>query len=166
MTKRDFFRVLIKIFGLYSGFITVFSIIPAFTSNLSAKFEPLLWLLILGIVFLALLLVYFLIYKTDFIIDKLKLDKGFDEERIYFENFNNENIFKLAIILIGGFLIVDYLPSFLNHTFQAFKSKLNNSDMINYPLNYFNWISSGLNIILGYLLLTNYKKTAIYLNKI
>ena len=89
MTKRDLFRILIKIFGFYSGIITLFSIVPGYVSTLPNDFIPMLFLFVFGMIFLSLLLVYVLIFKTDFIIDKLKLDQGFDEDRIQFENLNN-----------------------------------------------------------------------------
>jgi hypothetical protein len=165
MTKRDLFRVLIKIFGFYSGVITIFSVLPGYLSALPNDFIPMLFLFVFGMIFLLLLLVYVLIFKTDFIIDKLKLDQGFDEDRIQFENLNNENLLKFAIIIIGGFLVLDYLPSFLNHTFQAFKTKIHSTENSIYTINYFNWISSGINLVLGYLVLTNYKRIASYFNK-
>ena len=166
MTKRDLFRVLIKIFGFYSGIITLFSIVPGYVSTLPNDFIPMLFLFVFGMIFLSLLLVYVLILKTDFIIDKLKLDQGFDEDRIQFENLNNENLLKFAVLIIGGFLILDYLPSFLNHTFQAFKTKIHSTENNIYTINYFNWISSGINLVLGYLLLTNFKRIASYFNKL
>ena len=64
-----------------------------------------------------------LLFKTDFIIDILKLDKGFDEEQINLGNLTNESIFKLALIIIGGFLIIDYTPTLLFDIVNAFKSK-------------------------------------------
>ncbi|WP_396167778.1 hypothetical protein [Flavobacterium sp.] len=166
MTKRDLFRVLIKIFGFYSGIITLFSIVPGYVSTLPNDFIPMLFLFVFGMIFLSLLLVYVLIFKTDFIIDKLKLDQGFDEDRIQFENLNNENLLKFAVLIIGGFLVLDYLPSFLNHTFQAFKTKIHSTENNIYTINYFNWISSGINLVLGYLLLTNFKRIASYFNKL
>ncbi len=166
MTKRDLFRVLIKIFGFYSGIITLFSIVPGYVSTLPNDFIPMLFLFVFGMIFLSLLLVYVLILKTDFIIDKLKLDQGFDEDRIQFENLNNENLLKFAVLIIGGFLVLDYLPSFLNHTFQAFKTKIHSTENNIYTINYFNWISSGINLVLGYLLLTNFKRIASYFNKL
>jgi len=56
----------------------------------------------------------FLIYKPDKIIDWLKLDKGFDDDRIDFQNFNNTNILKLAVIVIGGIMLIKNIPAFLS----------------------------------------------------
>lgn len=120
---------------------------------------------IIGATILIIFFFLFLLFKADLIIDKLKLDKGFDEDRIQFENLNNDSIVKFAIFLIGGFLIVDYFPNFLNYTFQAFRSKVQNSESIRIPVSYFNWIVSGINIVLGYALITNYKSLATFFDK-
>jgi len=103
----------------------------------------------------------FLIYRPDKIIRWLKLDKGFDEERIEFQNFNNTNILKLALIVIGGIVLIKNIPAFLSYTLFAFKSSAANE--LNNPIikfgglkDYINWMISFLNIIIGYLLLRNY----------
>jgi hypothetical protein len=165
MTKRDFFRLIIKLFGLYSGLITVFTVIPNNITNVLFQFNFMMFLFIIGATLVIVLLFLFLIFKTDYIIDLLKLDKGFDEERIQFENLNSESIVKIAIFLIGGFLIINYLPNFLNYTVQAFRSKIQSSEFSNISVNYFNWIVSGINILLGYILITNYKVIAHYFDK-
>ena len=66
---------------------------------------------------LVLFLIYFLIvrlciYKTNWIIDKLKLDKGFETENIEL-NFESSKIISIAIIVIGGLLFIDNIPVLL-----------------------------------------------------
>jgi hypothetical protein len=106
------------------------------------------------------LLFTFLIYKPDKIIGWLKLDKGFDDDRIDFQNFNNSNILKLAVIVIGGIVLIQNIPAFLSHTLFAVKSSLGNELDINvfrFALkDYIRWAISFINIIIGYLMLTNY----------
>lgn len=160
MTKKDFFRLIIKIFGLYSVISIVFSVFP---SNL---FMVLNQIDLVGIVWIIVsllavgLLFTFLIYKPDKIIGWLKLDKGFDDDRIDFQNFNNSNILKLAVIVIGGIVLIQNIPAFLSHTLFAFKSSFGNGLDINvfrFALkDYIRWAISFINIIIGYLMLTNY----------
>ncbi len=165
MTKRDFFRLIIKIFGLYSGIVAVFTVIPNNISNILMQFDTTVALFIIGTTLVIILFFLILIFKADLIIDILKLDKGFDDDTIQFENLNSESVVKIAIFLIGGFLIIDYLPSFLQYSYQAFKSKVQNSEYLNTPVNSFHWIVSGINLLLGYLLITNYKVIANYFTK-
>ncbi|HLS31772.1 MAG TPA: hypothetical protein VK021_13025 [Flavobacteriaceae bacterium] len=127
------------------------------------KFEPIVLLWILGASVLAALIYIFLILKTDWIIDLLKIDQGFDDNRIELGNFNSEKIIMLALILIGGFLIIDYVPNFLQYTYLAFKKQVSESGLnhieestFSRPIDYFNWVIAGVNIVIGFLLLTNY----------
>jgi hypothetical protein len=96
MTKKDLFRLIIKMFGLYSVISIVFSVLP---SNACLVISQMDFVGIIWVVFslsVIILLFAFLIYKPDTIIRWLKLDEGFDEDKIEFQNFN---IIKLAVIL-------------------------------------------------------------------
>ena len=44
----------------------------------------------------------------------LKLDSGFDDDKIVFENLNNQSLYKIAIVILGGFLMVDSFPRIIN----------------------------------------------------
>src|SRR5690606_26990278 len=104
--------------------------------------------------------------------DFLKIDQGFDDERIEFGNFSSQKIMQLALILIGGFLIIDYLPDFLQFTYLAFKKEVSPSGLnlmedltFGKTKDYFDWVISGMNLIVGYLLLTNYSRITEWINK-
>ena len=160
MTKRDLFRVLIKIFGLYSVILTLFTIVPASISSLMYLFEDMNMTLVLILIAAVLIPVGFflvLLFRTDSIIDLLQLDKGFDDEHIQLGNLDNESILKLAIIIIGGFLIIDNIPDLLFDLINAFKYKANYSTVEGTSLNYFRMTTCIINCIIGYLLLINYK---------
>lgn len=166
MTKRDFFRIIIKIFGLYSMLLALFSFLPSNISNvLIFKEEVGVLITIFSSLLFTVSLFLILIFKSDFIIDKLGLDKGFDEDKILFVDFKNEQIFKLSIILIGGFLIVDYFPRVLFEIINIFKTKSSSNSIYGYEVDYFNFIVGIINIIIGLFLITNYKPISSYLDK-
>lgn len=172
MTKRDFFRIIIKLFGLYSLILTVFYYIPSNISYVTFQFEPIVLLWLFGASLLAILVYVFLILKTDLIIDLLKIDKGFDDEQIDFGSFNSQKIIQLALIIIGGFLIIDYLPDFLQYTYLAFKKEVSPSGLNQLEefgfgkiTDYFNWAISGMNLIIAYFLLTNYNRVTKWLTR-
>lgn len=171
MTNRDFFRIIIKLFGLYALISAVFVYIPSSISYVFYDFEPISLLWIVGGLSLVVLIFVFLIRKTDRIIDLLKIDKGFDEERIEFGNFNVQNIVKLGLIIIGGSLIIEYFPKFLSYCFFAFKSQvsLKGLESMNHSFggfrDYSNWAISVINLVLGYLLLTNFNRLALWLTR-
>ncbi len=172
MTKRDFFRIIIKLFALYSIILTVFSWIPSNFIYTVYDFELIPVLAAIAFTLLAVLIYYVLIKKTDEIIEILNIDKGFDDERIEIGNLNAEKIVMLGIILIGGFLLISNLADFMQYSFLAFKSKVAKGGVIGIfdnnfgtSADYFNWTFSGINIIFGYLLLTNYDRIGKWLNK-
>tara|TARA_R110002051_G_C8495749_1_gene463920 strand:+ start:63 stop:590 length:528 start_codon:yes stop_codon:yes gene_type:complete len=170
MSKRDFFRVIFKVFGIYSVLITVFNYVPSNISYVAYELEPFILLWILGATILAIGLYVLLIRKTDKILDWLKVDKGFDDERIEIGNFDGLGIVKFALIIIGGFLILDHLPTFFHNTYLAFKKEvstngLNALESYDGQVDYSRLLISGINLILGYLLLTNYSRIANWLEK-
>lgn len=154
MTKRDFFIVIIKLFGLFSLVTSLFQVLP---SNISFILRDMDFIYLIGItlaVLVVLALFVVLIFKADKVVEILKLDKGFDEERIEFGNLNSVEIVKIGCFIIGGLILIENLPYFLNHTLNAFREKVVGMD---YSVqDNFYWAVSGINLVLGYLLLTNY----------
>jgi hypothetical protein len=171
MTKRDFFRVIIKLFGLFQLLIVVFQGIPQFfrTTRFSLEATPFLFaIVIMGITGGLFVL---LIYKVDTVLDWLKLDKGFDDEFIQFGNFNSVQLIKLAIIFISGLLILTNIPTFLFESFEGFTSNVSEGGLdealglfSGYAFDYLSWATSGINIFIGYLMLTNYQLVAFWLD--
>ena len=172
MTKRDFLKIIIKLFGLYSAIITIFTLIPTNLSYTISMLEPenILIVVISSIIYTTIAIGFFLLilFKSDKIIDLLKLDKGFDDEIIKFEKFNSLNIMKLAIIMIGGIMIVDNFPKILTFALYAFRSVAKVSIFDSYDLDSrqsFNWTVAGINILVGYLLMTNFSSLSNWLIK-
>lgn len=168
MTKKDFFRIIIKLFGLYwlisslfsTGQFYFLSFIPGFT--LPAILMAILLFLV------EIILFYLLIIKTDVLITLLHLDKGFDNDIIEFHNFDLDNIIKLGVFIIGGTMILDNIAVFLNQSYLAFKVHTSTvADLIGLNgYSTYHWAVSLTKIILGYLLLTNYPALSRFLLKI
>ncbi len=170
MTKRDFFRIIIRLFALYLLLLTIFNFIPTNVSYLS--YELAIWpvLIILGSAVLMILLFVFLLRKSDSVIDVLKLDKGFDDERIEFGNLGSLEIVKIALIFIGGFMILDHLPEFLHYCYLGFKKEISATGLSPFEApglaefwDYFRWFISGVNLLVGYLVLSNLGRLARFL---
>lgn len=163
MTKRDFFILIIKVFGLFWVVTSLFSVIP---NNISFALMDidlftLLWISIAISVAVGLFLI--LIFKADKIVQILKLEKGFDNDKIEFGNLKPIDIIRIGTFIIGGLLILENIPAFLSHALFALKGDVIG---LKYPLqNKFNWAVSGLNILIGFLLITNYDYVAGKLKK-
>ncbi len=117
MTPRSFFTIVLKLAGLWlliMGIQVVMQFISTMASMLfpdsfdegSLGFFSFVLLLLAG---LYGFIVYCCIFRTDRIIDLLKLDKGFDEERFDFR-IHRSDVLKIAVIVIGGLLLVDAIP--------------------------------------------------------
>lgn len=171
MSKRDFFRTIIKLFGLYSLILSLFQFFPSLINFSVIGVD--LWSVvsILGLTVIIIAIYIFLINRPDLIIDLLKLDKGFDDSRIEFGAFDSNKLVSFATILIGGFLIVDYFPSFINSCYTAFKENVQSTgldglmDSFAPKTQYFDWGIATMNIVIGFLLLTNYQNVAKWIIK-
>jgi len=158
MTKKDFFRVIIKLFGLYWLINTIFSLSQVFyfATNWDSGATGLLFS---GFtLFFAVFVFVLLILGADKIISWLKLDKGFDDDKFEIYQFNVELILILAMVLIGGMLILDNIPVFINQAYMAIKLHASPSGDIMALNGYstYHLAVSFTKVVLGYLLITNY----------
>ena len=167
MTIRTLFTVILKVLGIF--FIKNFlETIPQLLSLLNflndfggqqklliGLSEISLMLLILGLVS------YCLIFKTELIIDTLQLDKGFGEEVIP-QNIHRTTILSIAIIIMGGMLIINELGNFCRQLFLYYQEvKLVKQNYLSKNPNISYSIISFIKIILG-LLLMIYQKQIVY----
>ncbi|MDB4926104.1 hypothetical protein [Mucilaginibacter sp.] len=83
------------------------------------------FLFIEGAYYITIVIVYITIlglciFKTDWIIDKLQLDKGYNDERFEF-NIHRSTILKIVVMVIGGLLIADSFPLFCQQLLAYFQ---------------------------------------------
>jgi len=116
MTKRDFFILIIKLFGLMTIVTSLFSVLPSNISLILMDIDAfsLIWIAATVIILIGLFVL--LVFKADKVVGLLKLDKGFDEEKIELGSLNSTDIIKIGTFIIGGLLIIDSIPAFLSHT--------------------------------------------------
>jgi hypothetical protein len=104
------------------------------------------------IIFTYILILFFFVFKPNLLIDKLKLDIGFEEGKIDLSN-NSSSILRIAVIVIGGLMFVDSFPALCRSVFTFFQQE---SLFRNYPKAA--WIIFDLlKTIIAYLLFTNSK---------
>ncbi|WP_397362699.1 hypothetical protein [Olleya sp. R77988] len=137
MTIKDFFRISLKALGLLL-IISVITLIPSFFLDISDGFGVILYYLfsIVLMVFVA----FFIISKSDYVIEKLKLDSGFDNDLLKLNNIGDQKIIQIACVLIGLYIITSALPSVLLEAFQYFKYNASGDSLIDLPMhstNYF-----------------------------
>ncbi|MBK5723006.1 hypothetical protein JGH11_19235 [Dysgonomonas sp. Marseille-P4677] len=108
-----------------------------------------------------------LIAYSDLIISFLKLDKGFDDEKIEILNINMQKLVAFAVIVVGGILIVHNFSLVFVALYNIFLTLVtNNKDGIFSPHTYNNIYYTGLiDFVIGLLLVMNYKRIALYVTK-
>lgn len=158
MTKKDFFIAAIKLFGLFSLVTSVFSVIPSNISYALMDIDAIsiLWMMVAAIAVGGLFVL--LVFRADSVVRALRLDKGFDDDRIELRGLKSADIIKIGTFIIGGLLILQNIPAFLSHTLFAYKS--GNMGMPYRAEDKFDWAVSAINLVVGYLLFTNYEFVA------
>lgn len=106
MTLRDFFRVLLKLTGLYFLIQMLIGFLPAQLQFMTSGFDTNSTAGTLIYFAIILVVCYFtfhlLIRNPDKIIDWLRLDKNYDNAQININNFSTRNIIILGLFIIGG----------------------------------------------------------------
>ncbi|SFT54849.1 hypothetical protein SAMN05216474_1244 [Lishizhenia tianjinensis] len=114
MSYRDLFIVLIRAFAAYQLLFAVLNCIELlnnyfFDVNMAVDIkEGALVAILVSLGFL-----FFLIYKTTWLVDFLKLDKGFESPRINLKNINSGNIAVIIIFFVGASLVIKSLVHFI-----------------------------------------------------
>lgn len=166
MQIKTFWKILIKIIGLWI-LLSCVSLIPKFFSTLSftngdlnTKSLMILWAVLLVAIIVYILVIRLFLFKTDWLIEKLKLEKNFTEDRIDL-NIKTITLLTIAIIVTGGLILVESLPSFGSGLIDYYEQKnaLNEYHDTSWLVYHF------IKIILAYLLLTNAKKLASFIEK-
>jgi hypothetical protein len=160
MTPRSLFNVVLKILGIL--FIKdILAVVPQLLSvfymikyNQEGEIG-----MTLAMTFLTLLIyivvAYYLIFKSELIIDKLKLEQGFDQDNFPL-NIHRSTILSICIIVIGGLLIAEEIPNFCRQLYSYFQEKRLTFGQTNPTLTY--TILSFAKIIVGLLLVGNQKQ--------
>jgi len=168
MTIRTFWNLFIKILGIWLilSSLTVISqfarLLTFFGTNSNDR------LLGIGITFALFLLtigiyafiLWLFVFKTDWLINKLHLDKGFTEEKLEL-NIKHETVITIAAIVIGGLIFVNSFPLFCQQVLLFIQQ---NNLFRESPKS--GWIIFYLiKTLLGYLLMTNSQFVVRFINK-
>lgn len=160
MTKRDFFILLIKLFGLSSAVSVLFSSLP---TVFMYSVDPISTILMIIVCLLVCALCWLLIFHADSLVRLLRLDKGFDDDRIEFCNLQSVAVIKIAVLIIGGVLFVSNLPNLISQSFWLIRednlgNEISAKDKVMLSV-------QVLNLLIGYLLFTNYDVVANYFDR-
>lgn len=171
MKTKDFLRLIIKLFGLYSLVLSLFTFIPQTAGQLISDYVN--WIDIVGYIFIGITMIclfLWLTFKPDFLINSLKLDKGFDQDKIPLDKLDSAAILKIGCVAIGGIFFLDNLAEFISGCFYMFKESIQTSIQELLDTNIgrssrVNLIINVINLIIGYLLVTSHASIIRFLLK-
>jgi hypothetical protein len=149
MTPRTFFTLFLKMLAVYL-LINAIDQIPVVFSSMTTIIGGMggtiagifVLLLILFVCAVYIMILYYLVLKTDWVIDKLALDKNFPEEKIEL-NIHRSTVLTIAVIVMGGLMLIDALPSFCSTVFRYYQDnalvngiheRLNTEDVLFYGI--------------------------------
>jgi hypothetical protein len=170
MEIKDFFKLALKLIAIFYAVQAVYLIVGNIYYFISTyKFQPVFAVFTLLSTLIPVVVYYLIFVQSDRVVRFLKIDKGFEGQKVHFGNLTSNEILKIAFIIFGLLMIVEGLPDFLTNVFYAFKDSAGskfyepNPDEMRYD--YFAMTKSGIYILLGYLMLTNYKRIANWFDK-
>jgi len=139
MTPRSFWMILLKIIGIYIILNSLYVIVQFINSSLyivGSNDSSAFMQMILGIIIIPGL--YYLVFryfvqKTEFIIDRFKLDQGFIEEKFEIKT-HRSTILQIVIIVLGAVMVTDALPLFCRQLFLSFQQEEKFNGFKNNPI--------------------------------
>lgn len=123
MSSRSFFLIALKLLAILL-FANMIDRVADAIEILLSYYQHLNLFLFLGISIVALIylvVIYLLLFKGDFIISKLKLTNDIDEQ-LSTNNISSQ-IFNIAIIIIGLYMLLSEIPNFIS-SFYAYLSQV------------------------------------------
>ncbi|MFY8020524.1 MAG: hypothetical protein ACOVP1_04975 [Bacteroidia bacterium] len=162
MSLHTFWVFVLKIMGLYlvvqSIVLLPQSILILYSNSLFEN--PLMAISIVLMIVLAFyLLIRFLVFNPNIIIAKLKLDKGFQEEKIQIE-LHSKQLIQVCTIILGAIQFVDSFPEFCREVYLYVQSK---ETMLSDPSTEYILVN-GLHVLFAYLLLSRSKDISDYID--
>ncbi len=125
MTVRTFWAILLKVAGL-SLLAAAVGVIGNLAATLSMMAD---WRGVTGIISIVAVVIIYLIclwlclFRTDWIIDTLRLDKSFGESERIELNVSPLTVVQIAVTVVGAIMVIDSLPAFCRQSFVFFQEK-------------------------------------------
>lgn len=161
MTPKSFFNIILKISGLF--FLKeIIEMVPQFISFIWVFIEQgdsgnnsMGYIIFFTIIIVYCFLVYQLLFNTNYIINKLRLDKGFKQENFSF-NISSSSILNIALIVTACVILFEEIPSFCQRVINIILVKKITPSFQN-P-GFYNLVTSAVKIVLALLLIGERKR--------
>jgi hypothetical protein len=111
-----------------------------------------IWFIVIIAILLGLC--WLLIYEGGKIVDFMNLGNGFTDDRIELGTLKSADIIKAGTFLIGGYMIVTNAAELVSQIFWTFNGGVNGLEFDSKEK--FGLTVRGLNVLIGYLLITKF----------
>lgn len=168
MTPRNLFIVILKIFGLFFLREIVITIPQLFSyffylAQPYGMKEGFVSIALTGIILIFYgYIVYLLLFRTNDILNKLKIAEGFDQEEFTF-NISASKILTIALLVTAGVILIIEVPNLCRQLFVYFQQKRMIQGIGKPDLSYS--IISVVKIIIGLLLIGERRRIISFLQK-
>lgn len=159
MSKKDLFTALLKLIGFYTFFTylisllnTVFYTIVQEGASFSEQKIEIGYYLIFIVSALGLMLF------AEKIVGIFRLNKGYERDFIALDNMKGVDIVKVGVFVLGVMLIVSNLSYVILWIIQRFATAVRNGNML--PFDIYSSFTAFANLILGFLMITNFGRIA------
>lgn len=161
MTKRDLFRIIIKLFGLLILMNSIALFLGQFGLFASAGDWLSVLLLLVGVA-ITCGLISLLVFFPDIIIRLFKLDKGFDDKEVNFDDIKARSLIEFGVLIIGGFFILNSFAPLLVTIGYKLYAIADNSHLFFVPdrLDNIDLFKNIIGLVAGLLLVFNYRNVA------
>lgn len=125
MTAKTLFTVVLKILGILfikDILISIPQLVSLLTLNLRSEYGVSFGAMALFVLSIGtyLVLAYYLIFRTELIIDKLKLTTGLDVDPIRL-TMHRSTVLTICIIVIGALMVVNSLPFLIREAISYYQ---------------------------------------------
>jgi len=158
MTPRTLWTILLKILG-FCVFLQLLHILPRLFEAIffiSSSHDPIAFTVMAQMLFsssIYLFMIIAFIFRTDWLIRVLRLDKSIAEERLEL-NIHRSTVLKIAVIVAGAILLIDSVPSLLQELFEYYQNINDYNGLKHYP--HTGWIIFNLlNVIISFFMVTS-----------
>jgi len=168
MSPRSLFNIILKIFGLFlikDMLVAIPEVLATATLMFSYGNEGLSFFstfLVLLTISIYILITYCLVFRTGWVIDYLKLENGFSQEKLQF-NLHRSVVLAIAVIVIGGLLVIAGIPQLVGQIANYVQDRGLNSGALYTALpNYTFLIIYSCQVLIG-LLMIGYQRQIVLL---
>lgn len=172
MSFKNLFRIILKVIGIFfikdilGMFPQLFSAAYFFNADLISESGSLIvYTLVPFCAFVVYcVMAYYLVAKSDWVINKLGLLNELEGEEIKL-NIHRSTIVSICLLLIGIYVIVDSIPDFVSYSLVYLRDNELAYGSLDYNVSYQPALVAASKILIAYIVITNQRRITSWIEK-